>query len=96
VVEPSGVSFEAKVGESIMEAAIRSGYTWPTICGGRGTCKTCVCLVLDGGENLSKIEDFEEEGLASLGAGLDENSRLACQAKPSGDVKVRKIGVRNA
>lgn len=81
-----------------MSAAIRSGHTWPTICGGKGTCKTCVCLILEGEENLIPVEPFEAEGLETIASSIPSNgkARLACQAKPTGDVKVRKIGVRAA
>lgn len=98
-VEPTGVSFEAKENETIMAAAIRNGYTWPTICGGQGTCKTCVFLTLDGQHNLVEVEPWEEQALDSIIDTLPNRGqgfRLACQAKATGDVKLRKIGVRQA
>ena len=98
-VEPTGVSFEAKENETIMSAAIRNGYTWPTICGGQGTCKTCVFLTLEGQRNLVNVEPWEEQALDSIIDTLPNRGqgfRLACQAKATGDVKLRKIGVRQA
>ena len=102
-VEPSGVSFVVDESETIMAAAIRNGYTWPTICGGQGACKTCVFLILDGEENLTDIEPYEQEGLQSIAGTLPnagEGWRLACQARvrseATGDVKLRKGGVRPA
>ena len=98
-VEPSGVAFEVAEGETIMVAAIHSGFTWPTICGGKGTCKTCVFLTLEGEENLAEMEPWEREGLESIAESLPnggEGYRLACQAQVTGDVKLRKIGVRAA
>ena len=98
-VEPTGVSFEAKENETIMAAAIRNGYTWPTICGGQGTCKTCVFLTLEGQRNLVDVEPREEQALDSIIDTLPNRGqgfRLACQAKATGDVKLRKIGVRQA
>ena len=82
-----------------MAAAIRNGFTWPTICGGQGTCKTCVFMTLEGEDNLAEIESWEEQALTSIAATLPnqgEGWRLACQAKATGDVKLRKIGVREA
>ena len=35
-VEPSGIEINANPDETIMEAAIRAGYKWPTVCGGDG------------------------------------------------------------
>jgi 2Fe-2S ferredoxin len=98
-VEPTGVSFETKEDETIMAAAIRNGYTWPTICGGQGTCKTCVFLTLEGESNLAGIEPWEEKALESIIDSLPNRGlgwRLACQAKATGDVRLRKIGVRQA
>ena len=98
-VEPTGVSFETKEGETIMAAAIRNGYTWPTICGGQGTCKTCVFLTLEGESNLAGLGPWEEKALESIIDSLPNRGlgwRLACQAKATGDVRLRKIGVRQA
>ena len=98
-VEPTGVSFEANEDETIMAAAIRNGYTWPTICGGQGTCKTCVFLTLEGKSNLVEIEPWEEQALDSIIHTLPKRGqgwRLACQAKATGNVRLRKIGVRQA
>jgi 2Fe-2S ferredoxin len=96
-VEPAGVEFDIAAGETIIQAAWRNGYTWPTICEGAGTCKTCVFLTLDGAEHLLPVEPWEESGLRSISASLPENGRgwrLACQAKTQGDVRLRKAGVR--
>jgi len=98
-VEPTGVSFETKEDETIMAAAIRNGYTWPTICGGQGTCKTCVFLTLEGKGNLAEIEPWEAQALESVIDTLPNQGqgwRLACQARAIGDVRVKKIGVRQA
>lgn len=97
VVEPSGVSFDIEDDETIMAAAIRNGFTWPTICGGQGTCKTCVFLTLEGESNLKAAETWEADALATIAGTLPnqgEGYRLACQAKTTGDVRLRKIGVR--
>lgn len=82
-----------------MAAAIRNGNTWPTICGGQGTCKTCVFLTLEGKGNLTEIEPWEAQALESIIDTLPNRGqgwRLACQAKAIGDVRVKKIGVRKA
>jgi 2Fe-2S ferredoxin len=96
-VVPSGLAFDARPQETIIQAAWRNGYFWPTICKGHGTCKTCVFTVEGGGENLSSIEAWERESLDVIGPTLPRagvGSRLACQARVSGDIRVRKIGVR--
>lgn len=94
-VQPSGLSFEVGPGETVFEAAGRHGYRWPTVCGGLGTCRTCIMTVLEGAEACSPIEDWEAEGLEEIGAaGAGATVRMACQTRVSGFVRVRKPGVR--
>jgi 2Fe-2S ferredoxin len=80
----------------VIEAAWRNGYSWPSICNGQGMCKTCVFMVVQGGESLSSIKTWEQEGLDSIARGRAQQGewRLACQARVDGDVYVRKIGVK--
>lgn len=108
-VEPSRVSFEIRADETVMAGALRNGYSWPTICAGEGSCGTCVALILEGQEHLSPMQAREEVRLRAVASGLPgalpnalPNSlqssaqcwRLACQTKVSGDIRLRKIGVR--
>ncbi len=96
-VEPSRVVFDIHADETIIQAAWRNGFTWPTICGGAGTCKICVFQILAGGDHLSPIEQWESAGLRSIADSSPNNgqdSRLACQARAIGDIRLRKIGVR--
>jgi 2Fe-2S ferredoxin len=97
VVLPEGITFEAKDGQTIMDAAHDAGLFWPTTCGGQGICTTCTCTVEAGAENLDEmgraelktlIEDLSEATVRS------RRLRLACQARVSGDVTVTKRGVR--
>ncbi len=99
VVEPSGTTFEVDEGETVFEAALRHGYRWPTICGGIGSCRTCIMTVLDGLEACSEIGAWEAEGLEEAGAAAAApggTARLACQTRVSGNIRVRKPGVRPA
>jgi 2Fe-2S ferredoxin len=94
---PLGLEFEVSEGESIMGAAQREGYYWPTTCGGEGRCTTCACTVVSGSEYLSPRGRSEERVLADERgpAILEQPVRLACQAQVSGgDVVVEKPGVR--
>ncbi len=97
VVEPARVAFEVEDGETIFAAALRSGLTWPTICGGQGACTTCVCLILEGHEHLSAIAPREAASLHKVAETLPDNGngwRLACQTSVTADIRLRKIGVR--
>ena len=97
IVNPDGITFEAKAGQTIMDAAHKAGLFWPTTCGGQGICTTCTCVVDAGAENLDQMGRSE---LKTLTADLPEPTvrarrlRLACQARVMGDVTVTKRGVR--
>lgn len=97
LVEPAGISFETDPGETVFAAAARHGYKWPTVCGGVGSCRTCLMTVLEGEEDCSPIEAWEAEGLDEIGAAAKRSGgpvRLACQTRIRGPVRVRKPGVR--
>ena len=55
-VEPSGALIGVRQGETLMAAAERQGYRWPTICHGQAVCTAC-CIVLD-----NNLEAFEPAG----------------------------------
>lgn len=95
-VEPRGIVIEVNEGETIMAAAERSGYHWPTLCHGDATCSICWAEVTEGSQNLSVIDEDERTTLGLLSPRLraTRNARLACRAKVTGDVTVRKPGVR--
>jgi ferredoxin, 2Fe-2S len=93
-VEPLGVSIEVVRGETLMAAAERQGYRWPTVCHGQALCT--VCFVQDseafeppGPLELTGLERFTERSYFR-GKAL----RLACQARPAADTVVVKRGVR--
>ena len=95
-VEPLAVAIEVLDGESIMAAATRAGYYWPTVCGGEGSCHTCHLRVLAGQDNLTPEEPYEQEGLDRLRRVVrnPDGLRLACQVRALGDAVVEKRGVR--
>ncbi|QSE92101.1 (2Fe-2S)-binding protein [Rhodococcus pseudokoreensis] len=94
-VLPINEDIEVEVGESLMAAAQRSGYKWPTICGGQGTCRTCYVELRDGVDQCATIGALEQEGIRALKKPVDGWTRLACQLRISGDgVVVMKRGVR--
>lgn len=97
-VEPSGADIEVQPGETIIEAAWRLGYHWPTVCYGQATCTSCHVEVLSGGEHLSAIGEEERDALANRLSGSARRDitrvRLACRAQVTGDVTVRRPGVR--
>ena len=46
-LEPSGWCFEAPVGTPLLRAARQAGVTLPSSCR-NGTCRTCICRLVDG------------------------------------------------
>src|SRR5438477_9719866 len=56
-------------------------------CGGSCACTTCHVIVKDGAENLSEMQEDEEDRLDTA-VGLTIRSRLGCQAIVQGDVVV--------
>ena len=97
-VEPIGIDLELQPGETIIEAAWRHGYSWPTVCYGQAECTLCHVEVLSGEEHLTPVDDEERDALEQRLPGADGRDltriRLACRARATGDVTVRKRGVR--
>ena len=93
----SDVDLEAEPGETIIEAAWRLGYYWPTVCWGQAQCTTCYVRVIEGADNLGPVPADEQNALdnwfpRSLMQGEGE-VRLACRAEVHGEVTVEKPGV---
>jgi 2Fe-2S ferredoxin len=99
-VLPGNLEIEVKAGETLMGAAQRCGYYWPTTCGGQGICTTCLSEVVGGGDLLAEMSRSERKTLtAERGeAILSRPFRLACQATVlrEGAITVTKQGVRPA
>ncbi len=93
---PAGRTVEVRRGSSILDAADAAGIELPHNCGGVCACTTCHIWVEAGYRSLSEIEDREDDKLNEA-AGLQENSRLGCQARVGDeDVLVRIPGNRIA
>ena len=86
---PDDISFEVSAGETLLEAALRSGLPMAHACGGRGKCSTCRVWVLDGLEACSART--EREAALADRLQLSEEVRLACQLTPAGDIRLRRL-----
>lgn len=81
---------EIKDTQTILEASLAAGIPHYHECGGKAKCSTCRVLVLTGGHNLTAPN--EKELLLKKLLGFNENIRLACQTKVTGnDVSVRRV-----
>lgn len=82
------VEFEGQ-SQTILDLSIANRIPHMHECGGHGVCTTCRVRVLQGMENLSpKTESEKINGHARK---WDPTVRLACQAKPKGDVVVQRL-----
>jgi 2Fe-2S ferredoxin len=95
-VEPLGIDLDVGPGESLIEAAWRLGYQWPTTCFGQAECMLCRVDVIAGEEQIEPQEPAEAEAMrvrlpvSAQRPGL----RLACRLRVRGQgVVVRKAGV---
>ncbi|MDR6856541.1 2Fe-2S iron-sulfur cluster-binding protein [Variovorax guangxiensis] len=80
-IEPGGLRFETEAGRTLLESAESAGIELPSSCR-NGTCRTCICRLLDG-EVRFRIEwpGLSREEKA-------EGWILPCVAEPVGDVRL--------
>jgi chlorosome envelope protein X len=71
-------SYEASVGQHILDVARVHHEHIGYFCGGNGICQTCYIRIMQGSENLSPLND-EEKALLSPTL-ISEGIRMACQA----------------
>ena len=86
---PDGVEFDANAGETLLEAALRAELPLTHACGGRAKCSTCRVWVLAGLDRCP-ARTAAEQALAER-LGLGDEVRLACQLRPGGDLRVRRL-----
>jgi 2Fe-2S ferredoxin len=72
---------------SLLDIALAHNVRLEHNCGGSCACTTCHVIVREGEENLSAMEQDEEDRLDTA-EGLTLHSRLGCQAIVRGDVVV--------
>lgn len=89
LVHPEAGSIAARAGQSILEALRAAGVPHASVCGGRARCTTCRVRVGAGAEYLAAPERLEAMALTRIGA--PENVRLACQTRPSTDLRITPL-----
>ncbi|MGH9721991.1 MAG: 2Fe-2S iron-sulfur cluster-binding protein [Bryobacteraceae bacterium] len=73
--------------ESLLDIALNHGFHLEHACGGNCACTTCHVVVKQGRDNLSEMEEDEEDRVEQA-ADVTLNSRLGCQCVVKGDVVV--------
>ncbi|WP_172402015.1 adenylate/guanylate cyclase domain-containing protein [Ensifer aridi] len=86
---PDQMDFDVAADESVLEAALRSGVPFAHACGGRAKCSTCRVWILAGLEACPARNSAEAAMADRLR--LAKEVRLACQLKPGGDLRVRRL-----
>ncbi|MEN9722702.1 MAG: hypothetical protein RJB38_688 [Pseudomonadota bacterium] len=89
---PLNRTVEARSGESILEVALAHEIPLHHACGGYCACTTCQIRVVEGAENLGQIDEEEAERLERADD-VSPQSRLGCQAKVLGDVRVEMVHI---
>lgn len=75
--------------DSLLDISIKNKIPHLHECGGNGVCTTCRVRVLEGIQNLTPKTQYEN---ASCNARQwDPSIRLACQARPKGDVTIQRL-----
>ncbi|MBT1443126.1 ISC system 2Fe-2S type ferredoxin [Shewanella sp. JM162201] len=77
---PDGAVAEAKVGETILDVALRCGIHIEHACEKSCACTTCHVIVREGFDELEPSDELEDDMLDKAW-GLEPESRLSCQAK---------------
>ena len=78
---PKGAVVESKPGESVCQAAVRSGIEIEHACEMSCACTPCHVHVREGFAELPVADDLEEDYL-DMAWGVDPDSRLSCQVIP--------------
>ena len=86
---PGGRSFRVVPGPTLLEFSRMLGVPHAAVCGGRARCSTCRVQVIDGAETLGEPRDAERSVLERISA--QENTRLACQVRPSTDISIQPL-----
>jgi 2Fe-2S ferredoxin len=84
---PNGAEIVSLPEETICEAALRNHIKIEHACEMSAACTTCHCIVRKGFETLDEASDIEED-LLDKAWGLEQTSRLSCQAVPSEDEEI--------
>ena len=72
---------------NILGHAEMSGFTLPQACGGQAECGTCRVRILAG--TVTDMTGDEVELRSDHPGHFDQEERLACRARPCGDVAIR-------
>jgi len=95
-VQRSGIEILVPEDLTILNAAKAQGLIWPTLCKGNERCTRCYFEIISGEEALSPMSERERSVLARIRGDGEPipGERLACCTYVSGDIEVKRPGVR--
>ena len=97
-IEPAGFELTVRSGQTVFDAALEAGVSWPTICFGQARCTACALQVISGAENADPSGQEEQAVLKQLAGRRRKSSmrdtRLACRLTVSNDLTVDKRGAK--
>ncbi|MBI4232205.1 (2Fe-2S)-binding protein [Candidatus Peregrinibacteria bacterium] len=84
----TGDEVEVETGAALKDVTKDNG--WPIAYGCEdGVCGTCIIEVEEGAENVSPMEETEDQTLDMMCMKEGGKHRLCCQCKVNGDVKIK-------
>jgi 2Fe-2S ferredoxin len=87
-VMPSGKTFEAAEGMTLLAVILATDPDFVHKCGGNAKCGSCHISLVEGRKGVSKIGKEENE-LLDTTVGVGSKSRFACQAKVLGTENIK-------
>lgn len=77
---PQGMSFDANVGELLIDALLQHNVDIEHACEKACACTTCHVVIKDGFDSLDDASD-DEEDMLDRAWGVSATSRLSCQTR---------------
>ncbi|MFD1007586.1 MULTISPECIES: ISC system 2Fe-2S type ferredoxin [Oceanisphaera] len=87
---PDGAELEAKLGETVLDVALRNGIDIEHACEKSCACTTCHIVVREGFDSMEESCELEDDMLDKAW-GLEPESRLGCQARVTDENLVVEI-----
>ena len=85
----NGPTIQAPRGPSVLDISRMNRIPHAAVCGGRARCSTCRVRVIEGMEKLPPVTAAEAIILRRVGAPW--NVRLACQLRPTADLRISTL-----
>ncbi len=84
---PGGQMIRVPRGTTVLEASLRNRIPHASVCGGKARCSTCRIRILGDPSRLPAPGRREAHVLERVGARNDPAVRLACQLRPTHDIR---------